>query len=259
MAENIIIQAQSTQFERRGNTRQVKEYFLPFNLRSYLSFAYAYTGVGLNLSAAEQNYLYKLLTQDTQVLPGGCTLRDVQEIVEDVFPGAAELQAIYRRDPYSDEYETNTAAQYDRQYATARAAAQSGPTNVRGGTVRVAFETAELGTQMALNRFREIWQNQMTMAQIVIGAIGVANQIGGERRRARLQSVQLQAATEQGRVVQGLGASEQLSKLRNDHQRAMAAGSEFLGAPVMNTVEDLAGQGSGQSATMTSFGASYWR
>jgi hypothetical protein len=202
--------------------------------------------------------LATLLAQDPTCLPGGLTLKTLQELSPDTFPGAAELQNIYQQDPFSTEYETSTQALYERAYAIARSIALSGPTNVRGGTARIAFEVAELDTQMANNRFREIWQNQVTLAQVVTAAVQIANMAAENMRRTQLQAQQQQAGTEQGRVIQSLSAAEQLSRLRSDHVRGFAAGGEFLGQGQMTIDEALQGK-QAQGGTQSMFGTSYWR
>jgi hypothetical protein len=186
------------------------------------------------------------------------TLKNVQEISPEVFNGAAELQLIWQQDPFSTEYEEETQALYERGYDVARSAAISGPSNVRGATARQAFELSDLDTNQAINRFREIWQNQLAVAGLVITAVQAHNAIAGTRRSAQLQAQQLQAGTEQGRVVQSLSAAELLSKFQNDHIRTFAAGAEFAGVAEMITNESLSGRGQ-QGAVSTAFGTSYWR
>jgi len=89
--------------------------------------------------------------------------------------GLTELAAIYGLGPLDTTYESSTEALYDRSYAIARATALSGPINVRGGTARMGFELAELDTQQSINRFREVWQNQVAWAGVVTKAIEAAD------------------------------------------------------------------------------------
>lgn len=256
---DVVIQAQSTLFNRTGLTQQFKGYdAMPGGLVAALNEAYANAQIGSQLSSAEQAALYELLIQDSEVIPGGLTLFSIQSLTDSLFPGAGVLAAMYNVDPFGTTYETSTQAQYDRQYLTARAAAQSGPTNVRGGTARQGFELAELDTMQSISRFREIWQNQLARAQVNISAIQLANTGESQRRSDRLRAQQQQAATEQGRVMQTLGAAEQVNHERETLIRAMAAGGEFLSRPAMLTAESLSGQGF-QSAVNTSFGMTSWR
>lgn len=257
MANDVIIQAQSTTFERQGLTTQEKGYFLPNQLIGALTTEYVAAPAGANLTA-EQTALFNLLTQDSEIIPGGLTLFNIQSLIDSLFTAQPNLQELWSLDPFANTYETNTADLYNRQYLTARSTAQSGPTNVRGGTARQGFELAELGTMQAISRFREIWQNQIAVSQIVLAAIKMQNDVETERRREKLQAQQQQAATEQGRVMQTLSAAEQLDRDRLTHIRGMSAGGEFLGAPSMATLESLVGQGM-QGAVTTGFGMSTWR
>lgn len=259
---NITIQAQSTAFDRFGNSRQFKGY--DFTVRSagdipaYVEAAFKRSALPLQINADEQALLDGLITQDKQCLPGGQTLADIQALIPDEFNGSAELQVLYRRDPFSTQYEEETADLYDRQFLIARSTAQSGPVNVRGGTARMGFELAELDTQQAINRFREIWQAQMRMAEIVQASVQLANAVEAERRTAMLNAQRQQAATEHGQVMQSLAASEIVERIRSEHTRANAAAAEFLGVPNMLSYEDIHGQGFQQGIT-TAFGSSYWR
>lgn len=257
MAGDTIIQAQSTLFERSGETIQFRNYSLPGALIGQLTNEYLTAPFFTNYNA-EQSALFNLLTQNSEIIPGGLTLFNIQSLLDGVFDGSIQLADIWAQDPFSTTYETSTTALYTRTFQIARTLAQSGPTNVRGGTARQGFELAELSTQQSINRFREIWQNQLALAQIVVNAINVHNQIEAGRRRDKLQAQQQQAATEQGRVMQTLSAAEQLDRDRATHVRTMSAGGEYLGAPGMVTTETLAGQGM-QGAVTTGFGMSTWR
>src|SRR5258706_850580 len=90
------------------------------------------------------------------------------------------LATIYGLGPLDTTFETSTNALYTRSYAIARAAAQSGPVNVRGGTARIGFELAELDTQMSISRYKEVWQHQIEWAKVVEEAISIANTIISE-------------------------------------------------------------------------------
>jgi hypothetical protein len=252
MPDDVIIQAQDTTFQRAGLTDQRRGYFLPGGVSLQYPLL---SGTIFNI---EQVLLAALMGQDPSCLPGGLTLFNIQNINPELFNGAAELQQIWQKDPFSTEYEDETTDLYNRQYETARSAAISGPSNVRGATARQGFELADLDSQQALNRFREIWQNQLSLAQIVIAAIQAHNTIANSRRDVQLKAQQLQAGTEQGRVVQSLAAAEQLSRVRSDHLRGFSAGAEFLGVAQMTTNESLTGRGQ-QGAVSTAFGTSYWR
>lgn len=256
---DVIIQAQSTLFNRAGLTQQYKGLFsAPTTLIPSVVALYSNNVIGSQISLAEQAALYALLTQNSEIIPGGLTLYNIQALNASLFPAAENLQALYRLDPFDTTYETSTQALYDRAYATARAAAQSGPTNVRGGTARQGFELAELDTQFSINRFREVWENQVKIAQVVIAAASLANQAESQRRGDQLRAQQQQAATEQGRVMQTLSAAECLERDKEASARSLALAGEIAGGTQMTTIETLAGQGF-QSGVNTSFGMSNWR
>src|SRR6266550_2096081 len=254
----ITVQAQSTAFQRQGSSFHRKGYTFPADLAGLIAAAYYNSSISGTFASAERAMLYSLFIQDPTLIPGGLTLKNIQSIFPTAFNGAADLQAIYQKDPFSTEFELATKALYERQYDKARAAAQSGPLNVRGATARQAFELAALDTEMANNRFLQIWQAQVAIAQLVVAAVQTASQAEAERWRLQLQAQQQQAATEQGRVVQGLSASENAVAMRESHTRMLGAGVQFLGQEQMGVEEDLIGEGV-QGSAQTGFGMSYWR
>ncbi len=254
----IVVQAQSTAFQRSGNTFHRKGYTFPGDLATLISNAYYNSSINQAFATAERGMLYNLFLQDPTVIPGGLTLKNIQSLFPSAFNGAPDLQLLYQKDPFSNEFETSTKALYERTYEKARAAAQSGPQNVRGATARQAFELAALDVEMANNRFLQIWQAQVAIAQLVITAVQAAAQAEAERWRLQLQAQQQQAATEQGRVVQGLSASENATAMRQAHTRLLGAGVQFLGQEQMGIEEELQGEGS-QGSAQTTFGMSYWR
>lgn len=259
MAETeITVQAQSTAFRREGITQHRKGFVFPSGLGTLISDSAFNSSVSGTFATGERAFLYSLLTQDPTVIPGGITLKNIQSLFPWAFNGAENLQSIYQRDPFSSEFEEETRALYERSYSKARAVAQSGPTNVRGGTARQAFELAALDTELSNNRFREIWQAQMAISQVVIAAVQAAGQVEQDRWRLQLQAQQQQAATEQGRVVQGLSASESATAMRASHERLISSGIQYLGQEQMEIEESLEGEGR-QGSAATQFGTTYWR
>ena len=259
MSDGVVIQAQSTAFARYGQTMQQRGFSLPTSLAGSITSAYLNAGVWTGLAAREAQTLARILDEDPLVIPGGVTLYNTQAISPEAFAGAGRLYDIYNQSPFSIEWELETNALYERTFLKARAAAQSGPANVRGGTERQALELAELSTLMSINRFREIWQTKVAMASLVLNAAQLANAAETSRRQLQLRAQQQQAATEQGRYAIQLAALDHLSRLRQDHIKALAGGAEFLGLPVMLTQEAYQGMGANQGATATAFGVSYWR
>lgn len=258
MADDTIIQATDTRFSRQGYSSQQKNYLLPGTTNAYLTSAIANGSLSGTLLSAVFGSLYGLASQDTEVIPGGLVLFNINSLEPEAFHGSGDLQAIWQKDPFSTDYENETDALYERSFAVARAAAQSGPVNIRGGTARQAIELADLDTQMSIARFREIWQNQMAMAQLVTQAVQVHNAIESDRWKLQLNAQQLQAGSEQGKAQQVLAAAEIVAKLEENSLRNIAAGAEFFGIPQMRTDESLSGIGF-QSGVQTSFGMSTWR
>lgn len=254
---DTVVQSQDTTFQRVGDTWQLKGYALPSVVYNPLYWLLGMVPA-VSLTTAEQQFLANLLAQDPEILPGGLTLYQMQALNPLTFAGAAELESLFQLDPFSTDYETGTKTLYDRQFATARATAQSGPINVRGGTARQAFELAELSTLQAMHQFQEIWKNQISVAQIVLTAVRESTTVTNAIRALQLKSQEQQAATEQGRVMQSLSAAEQSLKDRESWLRTVAGGAEFLGVPEMHTEESLQGRGYQQGIT-TSFGMSSWR
>src|SRR5262245_10166195 len=140
MADDVVIQAQSTAFAREGDTYQERGYVLLTDLINILRFAYNQYPPSSNLNQADQDFLQRILLQQSNLIPGGATLNAAQALSDVVFPGSGELAEIYEKDPFSQEFEDETQELYERAYLIARNTAQSGPINVRGGTARMGFE-----------------------------------------------------------------------------------------------------------------------
>jgi hypothetical protein len=255
---DTVIQATDTTFARQGFSVQQKGYLLPGTVNSALTNAIVNSGVGGGLLGQVFSSLLGISGQNTEIIPGGLSLYNIHALSPSTFQGSGDLQAIWQRDPWGTEYETETEELYERSFAVARAAAQSGPSNVRGGTARQAIELAELDTLQSITRFREVWQTQLAMAQIVTQAVEVHNRIETDYWRLQLNAQQLQAGTEQGKAQQVIAACEVVNKFQDSNTRNLAAGAEFFGVPLMRTDESLRGVGF-QSGVQTSFGMSSWR
>lgn len=234
---SVVIEAQSTAFARVGETFQTIQRTnpsAPFLVP--LSF-----GVWGNVA----------------LIPGGVTLYDVQAQDPTLFYGAGTLYNLYNIDPFGTDYENETNDLYTRSFAIARAAILSGPANVRGGTARQAFELAEFSTLMSINRFKEIWQNQLAAWKLVLESAQVANASAAEINRERLQAQQQQAATENAQRQ----AAIESARIYNDFNRMLienyTAQSNFS-LTTMKTEESFTGQGT-QGPIVTSFGSSSYR
>lgn len=255
----IVIQAQSTAFQRSGTTTHYRGFAIPQPwLAAQLLQSTINSGVSPTVTDAAKALLLGLLAMDETILPGGITLKNAQTLFPTAFNGADQLQALYDIDPFGTDYEDNTKALYERQYDKARIAAQSGPTNVRGATARQAFELAALDVEMANNRFREIWQSQVALAAVVSQAVVSAANTETERWRVQLQAQQQQAAAENERIRQRMGAIELLERMKENNLRYVPMSAELLALPTMLIDEKLTGDGQ-QASAQTTFGMNYWR
>lgn len=250
---DVVIQAQSTLFHRDGHQLQNRYNELPSLFPDFMDWTVTTTPVPLDSVTKEYTELTTLVNQNPTVIGGGTTLFNVQNTKISDLPGQNTLLSIYSQDPFSVEYENETEALYERSFDIARARSRSGPANVRGGTARTAFESAELDLQMSLNRFKEIWQNQVTVSQMVTSAVQVASAAQAQLRSAWLQSQQQQAATEHGKAQEKLAAADQLNKDRESHLKACSLVAEVRGKPHMDSFEYYDGWGF-QGATNTGFG-----
>lgn len=240
---DIVIQAQDTGWVRLGFQTQRRFLLTPFDLSSYVLAAVTSTPMATDYVQNTYANLYGLASQDEKVIGGGKTLFDIQSLKLTDLPGAAALANIYGILPFGNDYETQTLALYTRSFTIAKALARSGPVNVRGGTARAGFEQAELDAQFSINRFKEIWQNQLTMAGLVISAASTAGQSQASLRNDWLRSQQQQAASEQGKAQQKLEAAKQLDEDRNQHLKALSLYSDTVCQPCMLTNEDYTGKG----------------
>jgi hypothetical protein len=250
----VNVDAMDTSFSRSGTTNQQRQpsgSWPSSNVTSALSDWV----VTQPEATSEQTALNALLKQSSTVFDTKAFLSSVLGLPQSAL-ATVNLSDIYTLDPFGNTYEVNTLALYTRQYLIARAAAQSGPTNVRGGTARQGFELAELDTLMAINQFREIWQNQVKVAQVVVEAASAADAAWEQLIKLQLEAQKQQAATEQGLVMQTLAAAEQLTKDKEVYLRAISLQADANG--YMVTSELLTGHGF-QGGTNTGFGMSTWR
>ena len=234
---------QSSNFSRVGTSQQERQYALPANLSQLIEQAFLGSQVSSTLSANETAALQGLLARVIGDVPGLSTLQGIQGLDPTTFSGSNALQTIAARNPYSQDYENSTRDLYQRSFDTARAGAQSGPGNVRGGQARAGFDMADVGTQESINRFREIRGQQDKEAGVVQGAVGLANTIEGMRRGSQMQATGQRMAGEQGRGEQTLGAAGQVGRLRGNNTQNLNMAGEFLGKPKQITTDNLSGEG----------------
>lgn len=243
-----------TKFRRTGTSSSKRTYELPGGLSSLLTQSFGNSSVSPALQGAESNYLISLLSRSAGNVPGLSTLNNAMGIDPQSFQGGQGLETMMARNPYSADYENATSQLYNRQFNQARAAAQSGPTNVRGGTARQGFELADVGTQQAINRFREVRGQQDKEAGVVQGAVQLFNTIEQMRRGSQMQAQQQRMAGELGRDNQQLDATGAVGRMRTNNIANITTASELLGAPKSTTTDNLSGKGQ-QAGSSSHWGA----
>jgi len=246
------------EFLRAGTTLQKKYYLNPYAGTGVLN------GIASGLTTAQLNGSLIAIMSDSAfttlltAVPGRSVLDAIIALSTTSFEGASTLANIIAIDPFGTTYQTNTAALYDQLFLTARALAQSGPVNVRGGTPQQALELAELGTLQSINRFKEVWQNTLAMAQLVNEASRVYSAIETSRRADQMKAAELEAGIVQGysgRIIEGAGV---VTQEHSAQTRVAAAYAELFGQPVFETDEQVGGVGQ-QGPVTTGFGMSVWR
>lgn len=238
-----------TSFSRIGATQQIRSYpTLPAELTSILSQWFGmpqYSQAGADI---ERIILLNLLGKATEAVPGSSVISGIEQISPSSFSGDTALQNMADRNPYSKDYENAIGQLYDRGFEKSRALAQSGPLNVRGGTARQGFELGEIGAQNAMNKFRDVRQQQDKEAGVVQGAVQMMNAIEQLRRGSQLSASQLRTAGEQLRTQQALGSSSAIGKIRGQNQANVMTAAELLGGPTLTTGENLSGKGHQQTS-----------
>ena len=167
------------------------------------------------------------------------------------------LGDIAARLPFNTTLETATTDLYVRVFAIARALAQSGPVNVRGGTARQGFELAELSTQQSINRFKEVWASQLAEAQVVIAAAQLVNAIYRDREKVLLTDSEQDVMAKHANAQQAMAFLGQINAFNQNLIQQYSA-TQHYGTSQMITDEDLDGSGT-QPGIVGTFGSSSWR
>lgn len=239
----------SERFSRQGRTVHSKHYQLPGDLSTAVQQSYRASGLPSSLVKARRTGLAQLIGQDPRSFTGRQQLVELMNLTPSGFEGRSALFNIVQRDPYSRNYEEATAELFNRTLGQARAAAASGPHNVRGAVARRGFELADLDTQAALNRFKEINAQQGREAELVANAVQIFNTIEAMRRGTITEAQrQAMAAESQGRQEQ-LAAMDSVEKQMVSNLANLQLAAELLGVPTQVGTEDIsgAGQASGSS------------
>jgi hypothetical protein len=233
----------STAFSRRGTSETARTYDLPSDLAALIRQGFQTSSPQPALSDSQAQLLTALLTRDNTLVPGRSALDSIINLDPTGYTGEGALRTMSARNPYSNDYENAIGSLYDRQFATARSLAQSGPLNVRGGTARQGFELGELGAQNAFNKFREVRGQQDREAGVVQGAVQLLNTIEGLRRGSVMQGQQQRMAGESARTGEGIQSSSQLAALRQNNLGHLQLAGDMLGSPKNLTTDNLAGRG----------------
>jgi hypothetical protein len=244
----------NSNFYRRGTTSSQKDYQLPGDLSALISRAFKSTAPDENSGTQELGFLTGLLTRDSSSIPGQTVLEAIQAIDPTTFSGSDALATIMARNPYSTDYEDATRQLYERQFDKARAAAISGPSNVRGAQDRMGLELADLDTQMGMERFREIRGQQDREAGTVAQATQIFNAIESMRRGSQMQAQGQQVQSEHSQAQEGLSASNALQGRNAANSANLTLAAETLGKPKQTSAENIRGFGN-QSGSSFSWGA----
>lgn len=248
--------AQKSIFRRQGSSTLRKSYDLPGDLASLIRSNFTTAAVPSDLSLSDSSFLRQLLDRNTSAVPGQSVLEDIKAINPAVFSGSSSLSNIMARNPYSTDYEQATRALYERQFDKARSMAVSGPTNVRGAQDRMGIELAELDTNMANNRFKEIREAQNAEAGVVENAVQIHNMIESMRRGTQMQAQGQEMAGVDMLSKLGLGASGALNSRRAASSATLGMAAEYLGSPTQTSSENTSGRGI-QTASGDRWGTSF--
>jgi hypothetical protein len=111
---------------------------------------------------------------------------------------------------------------------------------------------ADMNTQLGLNRFREIEQQQRGQANDVMQATQIANAIEGARRGTRLQAQQNAIAGQGQKTQESLAAAGDVRCMRQTNLANVVMASDLLGRPTQTQNEQGFNFG-GQEGTSKGF------
>jgi hypothetical protein len=240
---------ETTDWDRDLHTTNWNKNDLPGNLSSLVNQAFTQVPITSAVNNAELSMLEEFLGRVAGNIPNFQNLKSVADMALSPggFQGESSLQRVYNRDPYGGTYENETNDLYERSFDKARAAAKSGPTNVRGGVARNSFELAELDTNMSQNRFREVDNAQKQQAGLTNQSVQLANMIEAGRRGQAIQGAGLMNQNIMGRDQQRLEASAAVSRNRNANAMNLGLASKLLGTHVNEQRDDSHGHGHSSS------------
>lgn len=248
-------------FVREGLTKQLKYYLNPFAGTAVLQAASVANAL---VTAQQQGTLKDLLSgaifdEVEGVIPGKALLDSLIAANPTVFTGSTALANLLTYfDPSSATYIASTNSLYDNSFITARAFANSGPINVRGGMAQNALELAELSTLQSIHRFKEIWENSFKAAEILLKTVQEYAAIETTRRADQIKSTELEAGMVTGYTGRMVEAASVVVNEHAAQTRIAAAYAELFGQPVFESDESVQGQGT-QGPITTGFGMSVWR
>lgn len=242
-----------SEFARKGTSTTQRSFSLDSLIGDIIRQNAAAGAVPSTLKNAENSWLTGLLGTDSTSHGGTSVLDNIKALLTGTFTGSGGLDNIIARNPYSQDYENSTAELYNRSYNTARAAAQSGPTNVRGGQARTGFELADLGAQQSMNRFREVRGQQDKEANSVMNAIQLANMIENLRRGQQVQAIGTDETIKHSLRSDKTAGAQATNQKRMTSNADLNLASQVLGVPQTKTTDDLVGKGN-QSSSASNWG-----
>ncbi len=230
-------------FQRQGTTQQEASYSLPSSIMSLLSSNAQSAAPNSALSGGIGSLLHSLVSQDPNAVPSKASLDTILGLSPTSFDGAATLRTIAGRNPYSSQFEDQTAESFKNRAGTAMAQVQSGPSMVRGGTARPAIAQAEMATRLGQERGTEVRNAQQQDAGQVFQASQLLNLIENARRGLQLQAQGSLAGQAAGRTAQSIEGARTGEMQKGTNIGLLQLASNMLGSRKSTTTDDLTGKG----------------
>jgi hypothetical protein len=230
---------------RRGSTFNVRSSSLPTFLSDIITQQVQSAAIPSDMAESSDNLLSGLLSRDNTSLFGSEYLtKALGDLDPTSFDGRQTLQNIANRDPYSTDFETQTANKYQDLVDTTLSRLQSGPDVVRGGTNRLAMTQGQAVDEMARNRAQEIRNAQSQDAQLASNAAQILNSIESGRRATLLSGQNQMMQQYLAGVGQSLQANDTVNQRGASASNLYQLAARSLGSDLSATTEDLAGRGS---------------
>lgn len=245
---------QSSKFSRAGTTTNTKTSNIPDFLRTIITNNVNDSAIPTSLAGSQNNFLSGLLTRDYSNVLNGDKLTSTMNIDPTTFTGSSQLAATAARDPFSSDFESQTANRYADQSAQALATIRSGPDAVRGGQARVGIAQGEAADKLALNRTDEIRRAQVQDNAMQNQAAQIMAAIESGRRALIVGAQDQQMKQYLGGEEHGIEAARSVDSRRGINTGNTALAARELGSEAQTIVENLTGKGN-QSGSSSGWNA----